>query len=369
VRVLLDYRPALRERTGVGEYAHQVATRLSKLLAKPGDLTLFSSSWKDRLPGGVVPGSTSVDARIPVTFLNLAWHRLEWPPVELLAGPVDVAHSLHPLLMPARRAAQVVTVHDLYFLDRPENTAVEIRRDYPALAASHARRADAVITVSEYTAGNIRSQLALDRDTIAICPPAAPPWTPVEPRDPKGHILFMGTVEPRKNVQTLLRGYASLVARRPETPELVIAGRIAEACQGILRDIAAPPLAGRVRPVGYVTGDDRERFYREASMLVLPSFDEGFGMPVLEAMTLGIPVVISTRGALPEVAGDSGLEVDPEDHEGWSRAMERLLTDESLASRNAAAGIARARRFSWDATAARVLDTYRAAIERRRSRQ
>jgi len=368
VRVLLDYRPALRERTGVGEYAHQVAASLSKRLAKPADLALFSSSWKDRLSPGVIPGVRTVDARIPVTFLNLAWHRLEWPPVELLAGSVDIAHSLHPLLMPARRAAQIVTVHDLYFLDRPENTAVEIRRDYPALAASHARRADAVITVSEYTAGNIRSQLSLDRDTIAICPPGAPPWSPVDRRDPRGHILFMGTVEPRKNVPALLRAYASLVKRRPDAPPLAIAGKIADACQSILTDIAAPPLAGRVRPVGYVSGDNRERLYREASMLVLPSFDEGFGMPVLEAMTLGIPVIVSTRGALPEVVGDAGLLVDPEDHDGLSAAMERLLTDDALAARNAAAGLARARQFSWDATAARTMEAYGAALERRRSR-
>jgi glycosyltransferase involved in cell wall biosynthesis len=369
VRVLLDYRPALRERTGVGEYAHQVASGLSKRLAKPGDLTLFSSSWKDRLSPGVIPGARTVDARIPVTFLNLAWHRLEWPPVELLAGPVDVAHSLHPLLMPARRAAQVVTVHDLYFLDQPEKTAMEIRRDYPALAASHAQRADAVITVSKYTAGNIRTKLGLARETITICPPAAPMWTPVDRRDPRGHILFMGTVEPRKNVPALLRAYAALVTRRPETPPLAIAGKIVDACQSVLSEIAAPPLAGRVRPVGYVSGNDRERLYREASMLVLPSFDEGFGMPVLEAMTLGIPVIISTRGALAEVAGDAGLLVEPDDHEGLSKAMERLLTDDALAARNAAAGVARARDFNWDATAARVLDTYGAAIERRRSRQ
>jgi glycosyltransferase involved in cell wall biosynthesis len=369
VRVLLDYRPALRERTGVGEYAHQVAAGLSKRLAKPGDLTLFSSSWKDRLSPGVIPGTTTVDARIPVTFLNLAWHRLEWPPVELLAGSVDVAHSLHPLLMPARRAAQVVTVHDLYFLDQPEKTAMEIRRDYPALAASHARRADAVITVSKYTAGNIRSKLGLDRDTITICPPAAPPWTPVARRNPRGHILFMGTVEPRKNVPALLRAYAELVQRRPDAPTLAIAGKIVDACQReVTEPIETSLLAGRVRLVGYVSGNDREQLYRDASMLVLPSFDEGFGMPVLEAMTLGIPVIISARGALPEVAGEAGLMVEPDDHQGLSAAMERLLTDDGLAARNAAAGIVRARQFSWDATAARVLETYGAAIERRRSR-
>jgi glycosyltransferase involved in cell wall biosynthesis len=332
-------------------------------------LLLFSSSWKDRLNDAVIPGADVVDSRIPVSVLNFAWHRLEWPPIEQMAGPIDIAHSLHPLLMPARRAAQVVTVHDLYFLDQPANTAVEIRRDYPALAGAHARRADAVITVSEYTAGKIRSQLALDQPTISICPPGAPAWTPVERRSPDGHILFMGTVEPRKNVTALLRAYAMLVGRRPDTPALAIAGKVAPACQSVLDDIAKPPLAGRVRLVGYVSGVERERLYREASMLVLPSFDEGFGMPALEAMTLGIPVVVSNRGALPEVVGDAGLLVDPEDHAGLAAAMERLLNDPALAAGNAAAGITRARRFTWDATAAGLLEAYGAALERRQSRR
>jgi glycosyltransferase involved in cell wall biosynthesis len=369
VRVLLDYRPALRERTGVGEYAHQAAAALRRLMTDTDRLLLFSSSWKDRLARGIVPGADVVDARIPVTVLNFAWHRLEWPPIEQLAGPIDIAHSLHPLLMPARRAAQVVTVHDLYFLDRPENTAVEIRRDYPLLAGAHVRRADAVITVSEYTAGKIRAHLALDQPTISICPPGAPAWTPIARRAPAGHILFMGTVEPRKNVTALLRAYAMLIARRPDVPELAIAGKVAPACQSVLDEIAKPPLAGRVRHVGYVSGAERERLYREASMLVLPSFDEGFGMPALEAMTLGLPVVVSNRGALPEVVGDAGILVDAEDHGGLADAMERLLTDHALAARNAEAGIVRAKRFTWEATAAGLLDAYGSALERRQSRR
>ena len=96
-----------------------------------------------------------VDARVPVRLLNLAWHRLEWPPVEIFAGPVDIAHSMHPLLMPARSAARLVTIYDLFFLQDAAGTAPEIRRDYPALAAGHARRADAVIVISQYTAGQV----------------------------------------------------------------------------------------------------------------------------------------------------------------------------------------------------------------------
>jgi glycosyltransferase involved in cell wall biosynthesis len=128
-------------------------------------------------------------------------------------------------------------------------------------------------------------------------------------------------------------------------------------------------LAGRVRHLGYVGDPDRERLYREASMLVLPSFDEGFGMPVLEAMTVGTPVVAASRGALPEVAGDAGLLVNPDDPEGLAAAMERLLRDSDLARQCRDRGIERARRFAWETSAHRLIAAYRDAIERRRSRK
>jgi glycosyltransferase involved in cell wall biosynthesis len=370
VRILLDYRPALRARTGVGEYAHQLATAVARQLSPADSLVLFSSSWKDRLPAGAIPGVAVIDARVPVTFLNLAWHRLEWPPIETFAGEVDVVHSMHPLLMPAQRAAQVVTVYDLYFLSAPENTAAEMRRDYPPLARSHARRADAVITISDYTAGQIRSQLGVDDDRVTICPVGAPAWEPAQDRGlaTGSHVLFMGTIEPRKNVGTLLRAYAELIARNPDAPPLVLAGRLAPACQPLLDELTRPPLAGRVRYLGYVTELERERLYRAASIVVLPSLDEGFGLPALEAMTIGIPVVVSSRGALPEVVGRAGLLVDAEDVAGLAGAMDRILRDPALARACSVAGIEQARRFSWDASASRLIQAYVTAVERRRSR-
>jgi glycosyltransferase involved in cell wall biosynthesis len=369
LRILIDYRPALRQRTGVGEYAHELAAALTGLLQPESDsLVLFSSSWKDRLTAGVLPGIPIVDARVPVTLLNLVWHRLEWPPIESFAGPVDVAHSMHPLMMPTRAAARVVTIHDLYFLDHPADTATEIRRDYPVLAGDHARRADGIIAVSNYTASLISSRLAVDRDRIAICSPGAPPWIPAERPPAGGPILFMGTIEPRKNVATLLRAYAELVVRKPDVPPLVLAGRVMPACQDVLTAIEQPPLAGRVRAVGYVSGADREQLYRDASVLVMPSLDEGFGMPAVEAMTIGLPVVVSERGALPEVVGDAGLLVDPEDAGAIAAALERVLDGPELAARLSDAGKARAARFTWKGSAAALLDAYGAAMERRRAR-
>ena len=371
MRVLIDYRPALRHRTGVGEYAHQLAAALVPLLSKAGgSLTLFSSSLRDRLAPGVVPGARQVDARIPVRLLNRAWHRWERPAVETFAGPVDIAHSMHPLLIPARDAAQIVTIHDLYFLERPDTASAEIRRDYPALTASHARRADAVIVVSNYTAREVQTRLDVPAERVSVCPPGAPPWKARDPdQDQKLRpVLFVGTTGARKNIGVLLAGYRKLLTLMPDAPPLVMAGGVSPESSSLLSEIDAPPLAGRVRHLGYVTDSARQDLFRSASVLVLPSLNEGFGLPVLEAMTVGLPVVAANRGALPELLDGAGTLIEPDDADGLARALQELLTDAARARAATDRGLRRAREFTWESTARRVMDVYSAAIDRRAAR-
>jgi glycosyltransferase involved in cell wall biosynthesis len=367
VRILIDYRPALRQRTGVGEYVHGLAKALAARLPPEDSLTVFSSSWKDRLAHDAVRGARSADARVPVRLLNLAWHRLEWPPVEWLAGDADVVHSMHPLLMPSRRGARLITIYDLYFLDQPEATASEIRRDYAALARDHARRADGIVVISEYTKGLVTARFDLDPERVTVCYPGAPDWERRAEPSAAGPILFVGTIEPRKNVPGLLRAYAELLTRLPGAPDLVLAGLIPPGAS-LERELAGHSLAGRIRMKGYVTDETRRQLYREASMLVLPSFDEGFGITAVEAMTLGVPVVAARRGALPEVVGDAGLLVDPEDHRALADAMAQVLSDTATRRRLTDAGPRRAAVFSWEASAGRLQDAYRAAVRRRGSR-
>jgi glycosyltransferase involved in cell wall biosynthesis len=371
VRVLLDYRPALRERTGVGEYAHQLVRALLAAFPPNGtrsiELSLFSSSWKDRLTRSAeLAGASPVDRRVPGRILNFAWHRLEWPPAETLAGcAFDVTHSLHPLLLPARDAAQVVTVHDLYFLDHPERTRAEIRRDYPDLVRAHTHRAHAIVAISHFTAREATRRLGVAPDRIVVCPPGRPDWDPRKAPPADGYILFIGTLEPRKNVGALLDAYEQLVTRRSDLPRLVIAGKALPETAPWLERIGRDPLRGRVEHIGYVEADNRRAVYDGARLLVQPSFDEGFGMPVLEAMTLGIPVVASDRGALPEVLGDAGPLVDPDEPAALAAAIERMIDDEAFASACAAKGILRSRHFSWEEMARGVYQAYERAIERR----
>ena len=370
MRIVVDYRPALRERTGAGEYTHNLIRAYADARASSGDdVVLFTSSWKDR-PAAAVSEIRArvVDRRIPVRVLNYCWHQLGWPPIEDLAGPADVVHASHPLLVPSRAAAQVVTIHDLFFLAHPEGTSAEIRRDYPVLAPRHARRADAIIVPSRYTAALVTGTFSVPAERVHVCPPGPPAWrelgrAPNLP--PDGYILFVGTLEPRKNIGTLLDAYEH-VLMGGTAPDLVLAGRAGPGAGPWLERIARAPLRGRVRHLGYVPDDQRETLYRGARLFVLPSRDEGFGIPALEAMSAGVPVVASDRGSLPEVLADTSLLIDPDNAEGLARAIRQMVEDHSFARAAAERGLARARDFSWDGAAEALRRAYEYAVARRR---
>jgi glycosyltransferase involved in cell wall biosynthesis len=372
MRVLVDYRPALRARTGVGEYMHELV-RAYTASHPADDVAVFTSSWADRPAPGTAETLRArvVDRRVPVAVLNLLWHRAEWPPVEWLAGEADVVHAAHPLIIPSSRAARVVTVHDLFFLSHPERTAAEIRRDYAALATSHARRADAVVAVSQYTRRQVIERLGVDADRVHVCSSGARTWTRLGhgPNVPAGgYVLFIGTLEPRKNLGVLLDAYERLAASGGPVPPLRIAGGTGPGANAWLDRIARSPLDRLVRYVGYVADDAREALYAGARTLVLPSLDEGFGLPALEAMSAGVPVIAANTGALPEVAGDAAVLFNPTDPDALAYALSRLATDEAWAFERAAAGLMRARAYTWD-TAARALGRiYDEAIARRTGR-
>jgi glycosyltransferase involved in cell wall biosynthesis len=371
MRILVDYRPALRERTGVGEYIHQLVRAYTAL--HDDEVAVLSSSWTDRPAAGLAAqlNARIVDRRVPVRVLNFAWHCLEWPPVELLAGRFDVVHAAHPLAIPSRHAARVITIHDLFFLTEPGRMRAEIRRDYARLAPAHARRADAVITSTEHGKRLVADRLGVPGERIYVCPAGAPAWERLgrEPMVPPGDtVLFLGTLEARKNIGTLLDAYETLLRRSVTPPRLVLAGRATPDATEWLQRIARPPLAGHVTHLGYVAQNERERLYAGARLLVLPSLDEGFGLTALEAMSAGVPVVVSNRGSLPEVVGAAGTFIEPDDVAGLAAAIERLAFDDSAALEHARNGIARARQFTWTRAAATLRQAYADALARRRQR-
>ena len=367
MRILVDYRPALRERTGVGEYVHELVKALAER-DRNDQIAIFTSSWKDRPAPALaseMPAVRICDVQIPVRGLVWAWNRMEWPPVEWLAGSHDVVHSQSPLLIPSA-SAQVVTIHDLDFLRHADQMSAEIRRDYPALARSHAARAHGVIVSSQYAAGEVTRELQLDAARVHVCPPGRPEWAEDVRRRrasaaARKHILFMGTLSLRKNVGTLLEAYARLRDRRPDSPPLVLAGHRTPASARWEARCEERQLKGHVTITGYVDSARKVDLYADAAMLVLPSYEEGFGLPVLEAMACGVPVIVSSRGSLPEVAGAAATPIDPDDADGFARAMQAVL--ENGAGEAIARGVAQAATYSWSACAAAARRAYQSAIE------
>ena len=369
MRILVDYRPALRERTGVGEFVHGLTKALCNESSSTDSITLFSSSWKDRPSptlASEMPAARIADVNVPVRALVWAWNRLEWPPVEWFAGEHDVVHSQSPMLIPTTSAARVVTIHDLDFLRHPDQMSAEIRRDYPRLARSHAARADAIVVSSHYAAGEVRRELGVTPSRVHVCPPGRPDWSAgVAARHSARRgttILFMGTLNLRQNVGTLLEAYARLRAQVADAPRLVLAGHTTPASARWEARANEAPLAGHVEITGYVDTTRRIELFANARMLVLPSYEEGFGLPVLEAMACGVPVVVSSRGSLPEVAGGAAEAIDPDDAEAMAAKMRELLTDgaaESAAQR----GLLQASQYSWAACAAAARKAYASAME------
>jgi glycosyltransferase involved in cell wall biosynthesis len=177
--------------------------------------------------------------------------------------------------------------------------------------------------------------------------------------------LFMGTLESRKNIDGMLDGYSRLLARYRTVPKLVLAGGADPGGRSWLDTIRRPPLAGHVEHLGYVQDEDRQRVYEGARLLVLPSHEEGFGMPALEAMSLGVPVVVSRRGNLPDLVGDAGLVVAPDDVDSIVSALDRVLCDAGLAARLSSLGRERARQFTWARTARAIRRAFEDAVRDR----
>jgi glycosyltransferase involved in cell wall biosynthesis len=277
---------------------------------------------------------------------------------------------MHPLLLPSTSAAQLVTIHDLDFLDHPDRTQAEIRRDYAPLVASHAARADRVVVVSKDTAQAVESRLGVPASKISLCMPGAPEWTARE-REPaeSGIILFLGTLEPRKNIGVLLDAYERLVSNDPSAPRLVLAGRATPAFEPLLTRIRRPPLASRVDLPGYIDEASKRTLFDRALVFVLPSHAEGFGIPAVEAMQAGIPVIAAQSGALPEVIGPAGRFFDPSDSVMLASILTEVLSSSNMRQRMTDAGLARAKAFTWKDTAHSLREAWHLARTHRAERR
>ncbi len=367
LRVGLDVTPLLGARTGVGQYTVALVRALSALAEAP-TVRLVPFTWRGAggLPALAPPGVEVVTRRVPARLLRQLWLRVPLPPVEWIAGALDVFHATNFVLPPARHAAGVVTVHDLTFLRRPE-WVTSATLDYRGLVPAGLRRAGAVCTVSEAVRGELLEAYPfVDPARVVVTPngvddacfDASPPDEATRRRLglPASYVLFLGTREPRKGLDTLLAAWRSVVADRADVPPLVVAGA---AGWGTQADLAAVP---SVVTTGYVERRDVPALVAGAVCLAYPSRYEGFGLPPLETLAAGVPVVASDLPVLREVLGGHASYAAVGDPAALAAALLSALDAGPGDAAAVAARRAHARRFTWARCAEQTMAAYRLAL-------
>ncbi|GAB4424514.1 MAG: glycosyltransferase family 1 protein [Chloroflexi bacterium OHK40] len=302
---------------------------------------------------------------------RMLWMQLLLPR-QLRATRPDLCHfpnSLGPLDSPC---PYVVTIHDMTLSLMPRHHPLRKQLLVRPLVPLVARRAARVITVSNAARNDLVRLLRVPAERVVVIPEAAAPIfrpTSAEERRrvraahglPERYVLFVGTLEPRKNLVRLIRAWGALRARGLVAQQLVLVGAPGWQYRAIYAEASQLGCAEDVIFTGYVPRADLPGIFGAADVFAFPSLAEGFGLPVIEALACGTPTLISATAALTEVAGDAALTVDPRDIASIRDGLERLLTDEGLRRRLRAAGLARARDFSWQRTARETLAVYRVA--------
>lgn len=286
----------------------------------------------------------------------------------LFRGRVDLFHGLNQRLPRCRFRRAVATFHDLFVINGDYSTA-EFRGRFTALAREAASRADRIITVSQYTADQVADHLGFPPSRIHVVHHGVNPVPRVADealaafrKESELHapfLLHVGAIQKRKNVARIVEAFERL---RPHYL-LVLAGSAGYGAHEIMARIQSSPARDRVRVIGFVDDDVLAKLYRAAEALVFPSIEEGFGMPVLEAMSAGLPVVASDRSAMPEVAGDAARLVDPDDTDSIEAGMVEVLEDEDRRAEFIELGLARAAQFNWTKAANETLQVYAKAME------
>lgn len=297
---------------------------------------------------------------------------------ELRRRPVDVLHVQYTA-PPFCPAPVVATIHDLAFEHLPETFTRRGSLQLKLTVRRTARRAARIATVSEYSRQDLLRTYRLAPEKVVTTYNGIEPHFTTQPRAAdeaaqvrrrfgiaREFLLAVGSLQPRKNLERLIRTYARLRREQPDfAPQLVIVGRKLWLAESIFAEVSRQPWASDVILTGYVSDDDLPALYRTASAFVYPSLFEGFGLPPLEAMACGTPVITSNISSLPEVAGSAALLIDPLNEQELAAALQRILNDQPLRARLRAEGVRQAAKFTWRDAAEKTLQLYRESYEAR----
>jgi glycosyltransferase involved in cell wall biosynthesis len=372
MRITIDYTAAIRQGAGIGTYVRNL---IAAMLAQDNTnrYTLLTSGRPT--PDHTFPTAENVRGRslyIPDRYLNILWYRWRVPvPATLFSGPADIYHGPDFVLPPlSRKVRKVVTIHDLAFLEHPEYAVPSLAAYLRQVVPQAVQAADAVATVSSETSRTLIKHFNTPREKLTVVPlgvsahfrritdPVLLGATSHKFGLKHPLVLGVGTLEPRKNHIGLIKAFYQAQKQKNGPAMLAIAGG-----EGWLYDetrqlVADLKLERKVSFLGRVSDFELVTLYSMADIFAFPSFFEGFGIPPIEAMACGAPVITANTSSLPEVVGDAAIQVDPHDIDALAHAITQLLEDEPLREELRQKGYQRVQHYTWEASAHKMLDIY-----------
>lgn len=366
MRICIDIQAAIGQQAGVGRYARCLAEELARG-HRGHELGLFYFDFKRRGTGLDIPSAGQRCVRwCPGRVVQKAWKTFGFPPFDWLAGKFDLYHFPNFVRPPLSQGKSVVTIHDVSFMRHPETTESKNLSYLRSQIANTVARADAIITDSFFSKGEIEQLLGVDPDrvfAVHLGLDSDRHEVDAESRQAmrsrygleRPYVLSVGTLEPRKNYNHLIDVFERL---KGFDVDLVIAGMLGWKYEPILARVKSSSIKERIRVLEFVDERHLQSLYADAHLFAIGSLYEGFGFTPLEAMQHGIPVLSSAGGSLPEVLGDAAYIVEGFDVGEWADAMEKLIAETDVRQRMIDKGRAQVQRFKWSKTASETLDVY-----------
>ncbi len=370
MKIALHLQPAVTQQAGIGRYTRELATHLLPLLDDETKLRLdfFDFRREARIPPALQHHQDIHPMRwIPGGLIQKAWNHLSFPPYDWVHGRADVYHFTNFLAAPCKTGKRVVSIHDLSFIRFPQYTEPKNLQYLKKGIYRTASQADAIITISHFSAKEIATFLSVPEERIftthlgvseSFQKPSPKHIEEFRMRNSiiRPYLLTVGTVEPRKNLTFLIELFEQMTNY---DGDLLIAGGLGWRYEPILQRIQASPRAKNIRRIGYIPDEDLPALYANADAFLLPSFYEGFGLPPLEAMACETPVIASSGGSLREVLQDGAIVLDCYDIDLWREAVTNILSNNSARNDLIQRGSRVASQYTWAQTAAQTLDVYR----------
>lgn len=374
MRIGFDARCLEEEKiSGVGEYALELLKNLLET-DEVNQYIIFSNSFKQRNKKHFGWINNHPNARLkrfsfPNKILNFCFWYLHWPKIDNLIGGADIFFAPNiNFISVSRRCRLVSTIHDLSFERFPHFFPLKTRlwHKYFVNPRKIAQTAGKIIAVSESTKNDLEEIYGTKSENIKVISHGiSRNFREIDRNDPKllkiqkkynlpyKFILYLGNIEPRKNISSIVAAYKNIAPKNSKLAkyELVLAGNISPLCHKMIEK-------EKITACGYIERDDRPYVYNLASLFVYPSFFEGFGLPVLEAMACGTPVITSNNSSLPEVVGEAALMIDPNRPAELAQTMQAVLTDGKLYDKHKEKGISQARKFNWKKCALELMPAF-----------